>query len=112
MLPLPSNHSAVDHFTPFDAPLISTLLWWKPMNGPTSEELHSPDETPVLGAMMLFTIFALQLVSACSHRMLLAQFDPYSNTHPHCRMLSARSPFSTLPFRSPPTPTRSCVQDC
>ena len=31
-------------------PLINTLLWWKPINGPTNEELHSPDETPVLGA--------------------------------------------------------------
>lgn len=31
-------------------PLINTLLWWNPINGPTKEELHSPDETPVFGA--------------------------------------------------------------
>lgn len=29
------------------------------MNGPTSDELHSPEETPVLGAMMLLTILCV-----------------------------------------------------
>lgn len=66
------------------------------MNGPTNEELHSPDETPVLGAIMLFTIFALQLVSACSHRMLDSQFEPDSKRQAHCRILSVMSPFITL----------------
>ena len=53
------------------------------MNGPTSDELHSPEETPVLGAIILFTIFALQLVSVCSHNRLSEQFEPDSNAHPH-----------------------------
>lgn len=76
-------------------PLISTLLWWNPMNGPTSEELHSPDDTPVLGArwimmtwsekvpITLLMIFALQLAVVCSQNKLNSAFVPDSMEHPH-----------------------------
>jgi len=53
------------------------------MKGPTREELHSPDDTPVLGAMILFTIFALQLVEVCSQSRLSEQLEPDSKTVPH-----------------------------
>ena len=88
MLPLPLYQMALLQRRRTQLPLMSTLLWWKPMNGPTSEELHSPDETPVLGAshdvhrkhapMTLLMIFALQSVKECSHSRLHTQFDPVS----------------------------------
>ena len=66
------------------------------MNGPTSDELHSPEETPVLGAMMLLTIFALQLASVCSQRRLCEQLEPDSNSQPHWRIEWSMVPFHTL----------------
>ena len=106
MLPLPLYQMAACQRQKQPLPLISTLLWWKPMNGPTSEELHSPDETPVFGAtdntipsllpMTLLMIFALQSVKECSHSKLHTQFEPVSKWTPHCRMLLVAFPFDTL----------------
>ena len=76
--------------------LIKTLLWWKPIKGPTREELHSPEDTPVLGAIMLLTILALQLVSVCSQSKLSLQLEPDSNRHPHCKIELWTLPFHTL----------------
>ena len=53
------------------------------MKGPTNDELHSPEDTPVFGAITLLMIFALQLVSVCSQSKLSSQFEPDSNWHPH-----------------------------
>ena len=50
----------------------------------------------MLGAMMLFTIFALQLVSVCSQSRLCEQFEPDSNSQPHWRIEWSMVPFHTL----------------
>lgn len=67
------------------------------MKGPTKEELHSPDETPVLGARMvqrmewevpitLLMIFALQLAVVCSQNKLSSALVPDSIEQPHWTM--------------------------
>ena len=100
IFPFPSYHRAIINSPLKRLQLIKTLLWWNPMNGPTSDELHSPEETPVLGAIILFTIFALQLVVVCSHNKLCAQLEPDSKTVPHWRILSIISPEVTLFHRN------------